>query len=140
PAPAPQPAPTGRDTTPHAPVVAPTQPQPTQPLQPRAPVDECRLPGDTAATRDTVRVALVGSVDSTHAPVPRSDAERLVFRQLYETLVRVDCSGRVTPGLADSWVSSDSGRRWTFSLRRGAQFWDGVPVTARDVLASWRAR
>jgi hypothetical protein len=87
-----------------------------------------------------VRVALVGSVDSTHAPVPRSDAERLVFRQLYETLVRVDCSGRLTPGLAESWVSSDSGRRWTFTLRRGAQFWDGVPVTARDVLASWRAR
>jgi len=79
-------------------------------------------------------------VDPSHAPVPVSDAERLVFAQLYEPLVRVDCAGRVVPGLAESWSVDSGGRRWTFTLRRDAQFWDGAPVSANDVIASWRGR
>jgi len=42
--------------------------------------------------------------------------------------------------LADSWRVDSGGRRWTFTLRRGAQFWDGAPVTAQDVIAGWRGR
>jgi len=79
-------------------------------------------------------VALTDSVDPTHVPVGRNDAERLVFRQLYETLVRLDCEGRAVPALAESWTSSDGGRRWAFTLRAEAQFWDGAPVTSRDVV------
>ena len=81
-----------------------------------------------------ITVALTDSVDPAHAPVARNDAERLVFRQLYETLVRFDCSGRPLPALAESWTSSEGGRRWAFTLRADAQFWDGAPVTARDVV------
>ena len=33
-----------------------------------------------------------------------------------------------------------AGDRWTFTLRDDARFWDGAPVTARDVVAAWRAR
>jgi hypothetical protein len=64
----------------------------------------------------------------------------LVFRQLYEPLVRVDCSGRIVPALAVAWSTSDGGRSWTFRLRDGAVFWDGSPARAADVLASWRPR
>jgi Bacterial extracellular solute-binding proteins, family 5 Middle len=81
-----------------------------------------------------VTVALTDSVDPTHAPVPQNDAERIVFGQLYETLVRFDCQGRPLPGLAESWTSSEGGRRWTLTLRTDAAFWDGAPVTARDVV------
>jgi hypothetical protein len=81
-----------------------------------------------------VTVALSEAVNPDHAPVPRNDAERIVFRHLYETLVQVDCEGRVVPGLAESWTSSDGGRRWTLTLRADAQFWDGAPVTARDAV------
>ena len=79
-------------------------------------------------------VALTDSVDPTHVPVGRNDAERLVFRQLYETLVRFDCEGRAVPALAESWTSSEGGRRWGFTLRADAQFWDGAPITSRDVV------
>jgi hypothetical protein len=44
----------------------------------------------------------------------------------------------VLPGLAQSWEAS--GDRWTFTLRDDARFWDGAPVTARDVIAAWRTR
>jgi hypothetical protein len=92
------------------------------------------LAAGSSARAPVITVALTDPVDATHAPAPRNDAERLVFRHLYETLVRFDCQGRAEPALAESWTSSDGGRRWTFTLRSDAQFWDGAPVTARDVV------
>jgi hypothetical protein len=94
----------------------------------------CLLAGGSATRPPAITVALTDSVDPTRAPVPRNDAERLVFGHVYETLVRFDCEGRAVPALAESWTSSDGGRRWTFTLRADAQFWDGAPVTARDVV------
>src|SRR5437016_4559599 len=114
-------------------------PAPALPTPGAAPSDTiCRIAPGPAAKRDTVAVALAEPIDPTHAPQPRNDAERFVFAQLYETLIRVDCAGRVLPGLAQSWEAS--GDRWTFTLRDDARFWDGAPVTARDVVAAWRAR
>jgi hypothetical protein len=89
--------------------------------------------------RDSVIVAVAQPVDPASAPVPRNASERLVFRQLYETLVRVDCEGLVQPALAGSWSTDETGRTWQFRLRAGARFADGSPVTAADVVASWAA-
>jgi hypothetical protein len=75
-------------------------------------------------------------VDPAHAPVPANDAEALVFRQLYETLVRVDCEGRVRPGLAVAW--REEGLQWTFTLRPDAAFRGGSPLDATTVLEEWR--
>jgi hypothetical protein len=109
------------------------------PIPARAPSDTtCTIAAGPSAHRDTIAVAVTEPVDPAHAPVPRNDAERLAFANLYETLIRVDCAGRLLPGLAQSWEQS-AGERWTFTLRGDARFWDGAPVTARDVLASWRA-
>ena len=111
------------------------------PLPPPAPAPgdtTCAIAAGRAAARDTVRLAVTDPVDPGHAPLPRNDAERLVFGQLYESLIRVDCQGRPLPGLAATWEQAP-GDRWAFTLRDNARFWDGAPVTARDVLASWRS-
>ena len=81
-----------------------------------------------------ITIGLSDAVDPRHAPFARNDAERIVFRHLYETPVRVDCDGQVRPELAAQWEKADGGRRWTFRLRDGAQFWDGAPVTAQDIV------
>ncbi len=97
--------------------------------------ERCLLSTDNVSGRSaTITVGLTDPVDPRHAPIPRNDAERLVFRHLYETPVRVDCEGHALPALAGSWVRDDGGRRWTLRLRDGAQFWDGAPVTAQDVV------
>ncbi len=92
---------------------------------------------DGGAPASVVDVATTRRVDPAHAPVPHNDDERLVFAQLYEPLVRVDCEGAIVPGLAESWTTSADGRTWTFRLLPDASFWDGAPVTAPAVLAAW---
>jgi len=83
-------------------------------------------------------VALGEAVDPAHAPRPTNDSERLLFRQLYETLVRADCHGHAVPGLAESWRVDATGT-WILTLRDDARFSDGAPVTASDVQATWSA-
>ena len=52
---------------------------------------------------------------------------------VFDGLVRIDEDLEATPSLASSWQISDNGLRWTFFLRRGVRFHDGVEVTTRDV-------
>jgi hypothetical protein len=82
-------------------------------------------------------VALTDRIDSARAPHPSNESERLLFRQLYETLIRVDCLGRAIPGLAESWRLDPDGRTWIVTVRQNARFSDGAPLTANDVRASW---
>lgn len=99
--------------------------------------DPCLLLEAPFQSRGTVSVGLLDGVEPEHAPLPRNADERLVYRQLYETLIRVDCLGQAQPALAEAWEASDGGRRWSFRLRRGASFWDGEPVRAETVRAAW---
>src|SRR5207237_4464000 len=96
-------------------------------------------PGDTAcliaagrpASRDTVTIALTDPVDPAHAPLPHNVAERFVFAQLYETLIRVDCQARVLPALARSWEQGPAGR-WAATRRSDARSAAGAPGPAQD--------
>lgn len=53
--------------------------------------------------------------------------------EIAETLVTADDGGRPMPALASSWMVSDDGLVWRFTLRSGAVFHDGTPVTASAV-------
>ena len=58
--------------------------------------------------------------------------------QLFETLTAVDPSLQIRPALASSWQVSDNATKVTFTLRDGLEFSDGSPLTASDVVHSWR--
>ena len=111
-------------------------PPPVTPVPgPEAGSVDCALiaePGEPITT-----VALSDRIDPSNAPHPSNDSERLLFRQLYETLVRVDCHGRVRPGLAASWQIEPNGRTWIVTLGENARFSDGAALTPADVRASW---
>lgn len=51
-------------------------------------------------------------------------------------LTEEDAHGNVQPRLAESWEPSDKATTWVFKLRRGVEFHDGRPLTAKDVIAS----
>jgi hypothetical protein len=82
---------------------------------------------------ETLTAVLTEPVAVSHALNPMNDSERLVFRQMLETLVRVDCLGKVHPGLAESWQRDGDEKGWIFTLRKRASF-AGMPLTARHVL------
>jgi len=109
------------------------------PVAPIAPATTCVIGGPRTVGGDTLSVATMASVDWSHAPEPTNAAERLVFAQVYETLIGVDCDGRPRPGLAASWTLDATRTRITLSLRNGARFSSGAVVTASGVLASWQA-
>ncbi len=98
---------------------------------------ECAVFSAPSDSPDTLLIALPERVDPVHAPTPANYSEAVLFRHLYETLVRLDCEGRVQPALAGSWRAEEGGRVWRFEMRRDARFWDGLPLTAADVLAAW---
>lgn len=106
------------------------------PVTPAA-ADECVLIPQPSEPIDTLRVALQHEVRRPGHAGPDNDSERVVYRHLYETLIRVDCEGRLFPALAEAWNSEDGGRRWRFRLGSDARLWDGGPVTADRVVASW---
>ncbi len=83
---------------------------------------------------DTVTVALFDRVDASHAPNWTNRSEQILFAHLYETL-SIESAMCAREPLAQVALS-DSARVATFTLREGARFWDGTPVTARDATTS----
>ncbi|MBW4699491.1 MAG: peptide ABC transporter substrate-binding protein [Aphanocapsa lilacina HA4352-LM1] len=66
-------------------------------------------------------------------------AEGHIYLNIFEGLTcRDPLTLEARPALALRWRSERGARRWVFSLRRGARFSDGVPITAHDFVYSWR--
>ena len=57
---------------------------------------------------------------------------------LYEGLLVVDQEGKLAPGQAESWETSEDGLTWTFHLRDGLKWSDGSGLTAKDFVYSWK--
>jgi peptide/nickel transport system substrate-binding protein len=55
------------------------------------------------------------------------------FRLNYDFLTWYDANYKPTPDLATSWSFTDGGRVWTFKIRSGVTWHDGVPLTAHDI-------
>lgn len=46
-------------------------------------------------------------------------------------------TGKIEPGLAESWESFDNNQRYVFTLREGLKWSDGLPLTADDVVFTY---
>lgn len=107
------------------------------PVSPETP-DQCSLRANSSESVDTLTVALLESVSMAHAPTPTNDSERLLFRHLYDTVVRLDCQGHVRPGLAVAWKKDSAGRIWTFTLSDGARLPGGSMMKPDDIVSAWQ--
>lgn len=69
---------------------------------------------------------------------PLDAASAFLVEATAQGLVRFDAAGEIEPALAQSWIVSDDGLRYTFRIRR-LRWPDGAPVTAEQVAARLRA-
>jgi len=87
------------------------------------------------APSGTLTVAVATFGNERWLPHLYVGAEDVVLKPMYENLLTRDPkTGDLAPMLAERWKVADSGRTWTFYLRKGVQFHDGRgELTAEDV-------
>jgi len=82
----------------------------------------------------TYSEAIVGTVKNINPILPEGSAGADAVRLVFSGLTRFDTQGNLEPDIASSWTVSPDGKTYTFKLRKGVTWHDGVPLTAQDVL------
>jgi peptide/nickel transport system substrate-binding protein len=92
---------------------------------------------DAEANENTPLIFGTGGNATSLDPIFASDGETFrMSRQVYDTLLDHECTEMV-PGLAEHWEHNDEGTEWTFHLREGVVFHDGVELDASAVCANF---
>ena len=94
------------------------------------------------ADGEKIYTALYGSEVSTLNYLTTSTTwDQTVGANVVDSLVEYDATGKVIPGLAETWEVSDDGLTWTFHLRKGVKWYDYqckpvAEVTANDFVSA----
>lgn len=95
----------------------------------------CRPPREPA----DLRIINGSEPESLDPAIITSMADSRIVKCLFEGLTRLNPrTARAEPALAKRWDVSPDGRTYTFHLRTNAIWSTGQPVTAADVVYSWR--
>jgi peptide/nickel transport system substrate-binding protein len=120
------PAPTAVPAAPTA--VPPTAVPPTAvPKAPTAP------PVAAPKAGGTLRIAFLQNPTDLTPGKNAQWAPALIFEQIYDTLLRLDKTGALVPGLALSYEVGADNKTVTFKLRQGVKFHHGREFEAQDV-------
>ncbi len=94
---------------------------------------------DTTSAGGKILSVQVGPDPETIDPALNSavDGGNMLLHS-YECLLTVDQEGKLAPGQAESWETSEDGLTWTFHLRDGLKWSDGSDLTANDFVYSWK--
>ena len=95
------------------------------------------MPAPAQAQDNTLVMAWATDATGLDPHKQTAFASLRLLELVYEPLVILDADLQIQPALAESWEFSDDGTRLTFTLRDGAAFHNGDPVTAADVKASY---
>ena len=95
--------------------------------------------GGAASTGEKVLSVQIGPNPETLDPALNSavDGGNMILHT-FECLLTVDEEGKLAPGQAESWETSEDGLTWTFHLRDGLKWSDGSDLTANDFVYSWQ--
>lgn len=86
----------------------------------------------------TVSVSLSGDLEAFDPRLVRSSYAVTLEHMLFEGLMRKNYAGRILPAIAESFVVSEDGCTYTFTLR--SSVWsDGTPLTAHDFEYAWKS-
>ena len=86
----------------------------------------------------TLRVGSPATDGTLEPPLLQSLGALAVSHMAGEQLVFADKNSRLVPRIATSWKASNKAKTWTFQIRRNVKFHDGTPLTAADVVATFK--
>ena len=93
---------------------------------------------EEATTPVTFTVGVIGDLNSVNPFKQIDSTESWISGLMYDGLLRYKQEAYEPEGeLAKSWEVSDDGLTWTFHMREGIRWSDGVPITAQDFV--WTA-
>lgn len=92
----------------------------------------------SADPKTTFTFRLPGEPETLDWNIAHTMVETYLLMNLMEGLLTFDSNFKVVPALAESWNVSDGGRTYTFKLKPGVKWSDGVPLKAHDFVASWK--
>lgn len=90
--------------------------------------------------KDTLRINLESEPPSLDWSKATDTTSSLVSMNIMDGLVDYNLADRdlgVVPGLATDWKPSENAKVWTFTLRKGVKWTDGVEFTAQHVIDGW---
>src|SRR5712671_4000173 len=91
----------------------------------------------STAGSSTLVIANAVKVDTLDPEANSVNESIWLDQNLYSRLLQPNATGTgLLPDLAASWTISNKGLTYTFHLRPGAEFSNGMPVTAKDVVYS----
>jgi peptide/nickel transport system substrate-binding protein len=113
---------------------SPTSPPAAKPTQaPAATTAPTQPAAKPAAAGGTLTFVLENDVIDFDPLRSRAFVDRNIHYQIYDSLVRIDASGKIVPWLAEKWDTSADGKQVTFSLRKEVKYHDGTPFDAESV-------
>ena len=90
-------------------------------------------PGGKPVAGGTVTFVLENDVIDFDPMRSRAFVDRNLHYQIYDSLVRIDPSGKIVPWLAEKWTIADDGKSVTFALRKDVQYHDGTVFDAESL-------
>ncbi len=90
--------------------------------------------------KDTLRVNLVSEPPTLDWSKATDTTSANVIDNIMEGLTQFDLDDpqmKVIPGLATEWQSTPDAKNWTFNLRQGVKWTDGVEFEAKHVVDGW---
>jgi peptide/nickel transport system substrate-binding protein len=83
-------------------------------------------------------VGMTEDIDSANPFTGIAAVSYEIFQMEYPTLTEYDASDfHIVPGIAESWKESADHTTWTYKIRSGLTWSDGVPLTAQDAAYSF---
>lgn len=92
----------------------------------------------TPAVDGVIRLATISDPKTLNLIIAQETSTTAVIGILFEGLTKIDgVTTEPLPCLAVSWTHTKNGLEWTFTLRKGVKWFDGVEFTADDVVFTY---
>jgi|JI8StandDraft_1071087.scaffolds.fasta_scaffold50633_2 peptide/nickel transport system substrate-binding protein len=77
---------------------------------------------------------VIGTPRYVNPVIALTDADRDLTALIYSGLTREGAHNTLVPDIAEQWTVDEAGLTYTFTIKEGALFQDGEPITAEDVV------